>query len=55
VLLEDMKRKADAIEAYRAALNVDPLMADGHYNLALLCEALARRRKQSVTWRNIAA
>jgi tetratricopeptide (TPR) repeat protein len=42
VLLQDLGRSADAAEAYRAALNGDPGMADCHYNLALLCEALAR-------------
>lgn len=42
VLLQDLGRKADAVEAYRAALHGDPGMADCHYNLALLCEALAR-------------
>jgi tetratricopeptide (TPR) repeat protein len=42
VLLQDLGRSADAAEAYRAALHGDPGMADCHYNLALLCEALAR-------------
>jgi tetratricopeptide (TPR) repeat protein len=42
VLLQDLGRNADAAEAYRAALHGDPGMADCHYNLALLCEALAR-------------
>jgi tetratricopeptide (TPR) repeat protein len=42
VLLQDQERKAEAAEAYRAALHGDPGMADCHYNLALLCEALAR-------------
>lgn len=41
VLLQDLGRTADAAEAYRAALHGDPGMADCHYNLALLCEALA--------------
>lgn len=41
VLLQDLGRNADAAEAYRAALHGDPGMADCHYNLALLCEALA--------------
>lgn len=44
VLLEDLKRKGDAVKAYEAALRGDPRMADGHYNLALLYEALARPR-----------
>jgi tetratricopeptide (TPR) repeat protein len=42
VLLQDLGRNADAAEAYRAALHGDPGMADCHYNLALLCETLAR-------------
>jgi predicted Zn-dependent protease len=36
VLLEDIGRDADAVRAYEAALLVEPAMADGHYNLALL-------------------
>ena len=42
VLLEDMERKAQAAESYQAALQLDPLMADCHYNLALVCEQLGR-------------
>jgi len=42
VLLEDLERKAEALESYQAALRADPAMADGHYNLALLCEKLGR-------------
>ena len=42
VLLEDMERKAEAAESYQAALQLDPRMADGHYNLALVCEKLGR-------------
>ena len=38
VLLDDMGRKEAAIEAYKGAVTVDPEMADGHYNLALLYE-----------------
>ena len=44
VLLEDLKRKDEAVQAYQAALRCDPRMADGHYNLALLYEELARPR-----------
>jgi tetratricopeptide (TPR) repeat protein len=44
VLLEDMKRPAEAIDAYEAALTLDPRFADGHYNLALLCETAGRRK-----------
>jgi tetratricopeptide (TPR) repeat protein len=42
VLLEDLGRKAEALEAYQAALRGDPAMADCHYNLALLFEQLSR-------------
>jgi len=42
VLLEDLDRKAEALESYQAALRGDPRMADCHYNLALLCERLSR-------------
>ena len=38
VLLDDRGRKSDAIEAYEAALRIDPSLADCHYNLALLYE-----------------
>jgi tetratricopeptide (TPR) repeat protein len=37
-----MERGADAMAAYEAALRADPGLADCHYNLALLCEKLAR-------------
>ena len=45
VLLEDMKRKTEAIEAYEAALRVDTRMADCYYNLALLCQELGKGRE----------
>jgi tetratricopeptide (TPR) repeat protein len=38
VLLEDLNREPDAIEAYREALALDPQMADAHFNLARLYE-----------------
>ncbi len=42
VLLDDMERKAEALEAYEAALRGDPGLADCHYNLGLLYERLKR-------------
>lgn len=39
VLLEDLGHKDAAVEAYSAALEVDPALADAHYNLALLYES----------------
>jgi tetratricopeptide (TPR) repeat protein len=38
VLMEDMRRDADAIEAYRFAILYDPGMADAHLNLSILYE-----------------
>ncbi len=38
VLLEDLKRDAEAIAAYREALALDPQLADAHFNLARLYE-----------------
>ena len=37
-----MDRGPEAIGAYEAALRGDPTLADCHYNLALLCEKLAK-------------
>ena len=45
VLLDDMKRGTEAIDAYARALRVDPEMADAHYNLALLYEKLGRPKE----------
>ena len=42
VLLEDSGRTEAAIEAYHAAIESDPLLADGHYNLARLYEAVGK-------------
>jgi hypothetical protein len=33
------------LQAYQAALRGDPGLADCHYNLALLCERLARPKE----------
>jgi len=45
VLLDDMDRKPEAVEAYRAALEVDPTLADCHYNLALAYESLKKPKE----------
>ena len=45
VLLGDLGRKREAIEAYEAALKADPATADCHYNLALLYEGLGRPKQ----------
>lgn len=42
VLLDDLGRKPEAMAAYELALKIDPAMADCHYNLALICEAMKR-------------
>jgi tetratricopeptide (TPR) repeat protein len=44
VLLEDLKRELDAIQAYRAAVLHDPGMADAHFNLSLLHERLGEAK-----------
>jgi tetratricopeptide (TPR) repeat protein len=38
VVLEDLSRADDAIEAYQRAIEADPDLADAHYNLARLLE-----------------
>jgi tetratricopeptide (TPR) repeat protein len=45
VLLDDMDRKPEAMEAYEAALRGNPGLADCHYNLALLCEELKKPKE----------
>jgi tetratricopeptide (TPR) repeat protein len=40
VLLEDLRRELDAIDAYRKAIVHDPGMADAHFNLSLLHDRL---------------
>ena len=45
VLLEDMSQLGDAVRVYRAAITVDPRLADGHYNLALLYRRTGRPRE----------
>jgi len=38
IVLEDVGEDARAVEAYRAALELEPQMTDAHYNLGLLLE-----------------
>ncbi len=45
VLLTDRDRKPEALQAYEEALRNNPRMADCHYNMALLCEALKKPRQ----------
>jgi tetratricopeptide (TPR) repeat protein len=44
VLLEDLGRTAAALEAYKSALSEDPQLADCHYNLARLYQALGKQQ-----------
>lgn len=44
VLLEDMGRTGEAMQAYRQALDLDPELADAHFNLARLHELAGNRR-----------
>ena len=45
VLLEDRERFVEACAAYEAAIDVQPDLADGHYNLAMLLESMGDRQK----------
>jgi tetratricopeptide (TPR) repeat protein len=42
VLLEDLGRTSLALDAYTKAIGEDPKMADCHFNLARLYEALGK-------------
>ena len=42
VLLDDLDRTAEAVEAYAAALKDDPRLADCHFNLALLYQRIGQ-------------
>lgn len=44
VVLEDLDKIEDAIEAYQAAIGEDPNLADGHFNLARLYEAQGKEQ-----------
>jgi tetratricopeptide (TPR) repeat protein len=50
VLQEDLRRPQQAIESYRAALDVDPTLADAHFNLARLYEANGSKREALRHW-----
>jgi len=45
VLLEDLEREEDAMRVYREALELDPTLADAHFNLARLHELAGNRRE----------
>jgi len=45
VLLTDMDRRHEALQAYEQALRIDPDMADCHYNMGLLYEALKKPKQ----------
>ena len=45
VLLEDSGREAEALQVYHQALEIDPELADAHFNLARLHERAGNRRE----------
>jgi len=45
VLLEDSGREAEALQVYHRALEMDPELADAHFNLARLHERAGNRRE----------
>jgi tetratricopeptide (TPR) repeat protein len=45
VLLEDSGREGEALQVYRQALDIDPGIADAHFNLARLHERAGNRRE----------
>lgn len=45
VLLEDSGREAEALQVYTQALEIDPELADAHFNLARLHERAGNRRE----------
>lgn len=44
VVLEDLGKLDDAIDAYQSAIAEDPTLADGHFNLARLYEAQGKEQ-----------
>jgi tetratricopeptide (TPR) repeat protein len=45
VLLQDRDRFVEACVVYEAAIDAQPNLADGHYNLAMLLESMGDRQK----------
>lgn len=45
VLLEDLERQSEALQAYRQALELDSTLADAHFNLSRLYELAGNRRE----------
>ena len=45
LLLEDLKRDAEAVDAYRAALALEPTLHDAHFHLSALHERQQRPRE----------
>jgi tetratricopeptide (TPR) repeat protein len=52
VLLEDLGRESEAMQSYLDALQIDPRLADAHFNLARLHERAGNRRE---TFRHLLA
>jgi len=44
VLLDERSRVRESMQAYEAALRVDPAMADAHYNLSLVYKKIGRAK-----------
>jgi tetratricopeptide (TPR) repeat protein len=44
VVLEDLGKTGAAFDAYQAAINEDPNLADCHFNLARLYESMGRQQ-----------
>ena len=43
MLLEDLERRGEAVRAYQEAIARAPDLADAHYNLGLVLDALGKR------------
>jgi tetratricopeptide (TPR) repeat protein len=55
VAVEDQRRRAEAVACYRLALELDPLIADAHWNLARLLDIAGDADAQSEALRHLAA